>query len=190
MIITTDEHNIPFIENHVDDENIVILCHGITSSKEEGGFFNDFAKELNYNSLSTIQFDFRGHGDSKVSSLQTTIAGMIVDLNTILNYANKNYSNVSIIAASFGVSILLLLMQHQNTKLKSTILLNTVIDYTHTFTNRESDWSKSIFPSGGLAKIIGKKVKIGDDFLLNPVMALELFYYEPNKKLWQYQKIV
>ncbi len=183
MIEAIDGHKIVYIENMVDDSNAVVMCHGITSSKEEeGGFYNLFADKLNDCGLSTIRFDFRGHGESKIKSYSANISGMIADLHCVLDYSQNKYKRISILAASFGASILLLLMQQRNLEIQCAVLLNPVLDYLSTFTECKSEWSRSYFPSGGLSSVLTNKndMKMSDDFLLNPLMAVEFFYYKPQ----------
>ena len=186
MIKTADNHTIAYTEEKVNTSNVVLMCHGITSSKEEGGFYTSFATRLNHAGFSTFRFDFRGHGDSAIPSVNATIAGMIADLNSVINYVSRKYHRTSIIAASFGASILLLLMQQRKVSVSGVVFLNPVTDYRTVFTARETAWSKSFFPVGGLKEVLRRheKIRIGDDFFLNPLMALEFYYYTPNSIPW------
>lgn len=189
MIKAIDGHEIQYIEEEINTNNVVLLCHGITSSKEEGGFFNRFSDELCATGVSTFRFDFRGHGESNISPEEATIAGMIADLNCVIEYLKKKYQSISVINASFGASIFLLLLQEVDYDFNGVILLNPVVDYKSTFTDSITDWSKSFFPIGGLRNMLSFKdnIYIGDSFVLNKVMGLELFYYCPNKIAWHYK---
>lgn len=185
MIKTIDGYDIPFIHEEVDEQHVVLFCHGITSSKEEGGFYNDFSDRLCHDSFSTFRFDFRGHGESAIPSSKAMIAGMIADFNTVYSYIEEKYSMISVVAASFGASILLLLLQQRKLQLRCAVLLNPVTDFSNTFTSTISIWSQSFFPSGGLGKVLAEKqIKIGESFILNPLMTLELFYYDPKAVGW------
>jgi alpha-beta hydrolase superfamily lysophospholipase len=187
LIKTIDNHDIKFLENVESKSDVVLLCHGITSSKEEGGFYNDFAEELNKKGLSTFRFDFRGHGESDIKSELITLPGMIADLYAVINFLFAKYDRVSIITASFGSSILLLLMQEKKLSFNSAIMLNPVIDYGSTFTSTISEWSKSFFPSNGIDNLlsVNNKIVIGENFVLNPLMAIEFYYYKPLNYRWE-----
>lgn len=186
MIRTADKHTIAYTEDTVDPSNVVVMCHGITSSKEEGGFYTSLAASLNHAGLSTLRFDFRGHGDSPIPPTNATVAGMIADLNSVINYVSKRYGQTSIIAASFGASILLLLMQRRKVPAKGVVFLNPVTDYRTVFTARQTAWSRAIFPARGLKTVLSpyRRIRIGDDFVMSPLMALELYYYEPSSVCW------
>ena len=182
MIKTLDNHRISYIEKRVGNSG-VLLCHGISSSKDEGGFYIELANNLNSQGLSTLRFDFRGHGDSAISSYSATIAGMICDLHQVIGYMSENYKDITIVAASFGASILLLLMQKFNLpSITRIILLNPVTNFNNTFISLKSEWSKSFFPKGGLNGVLisTSPIRITVRHLMSPLMALELFYYHPE----------
>lgn len=187
MIETMDGHNIIYNESNLDSKKVVLLCHGITSSKDEGGFYLDLSKFLEKIEFNTFRFDFRGHGESKISSENATIAGMIIDLNTIINYLNDKYDEIYIIAASFGGSILLLLSQQiEFPKVGKVALLNPVINYESTFTSAIVPWGKSFFPQGGMNFLLKKKeiIILEKNFKFNPEMAIEFYYYKPQDTEW------
>ena len=188
MIKTIDGHDIVYEESKTNSKKIVLLCHGITSSKDEGGFFIELSEELEKKGFNTIRFDFRGHGESKIASEDATIAGMLIDLNTILNYLYEKYDDIYIVAASFGASILLLLSQKVSfSKVRKAALLNPVTNYETTFTSTNLPWGKSFFPQEGLNSVFKKKKIIIDNekkFKFNPEMALEFYYYQPYNIDW------
>ena len=188
MIKTIDGHDIVYEESKINSKKIALLCHGITSSKDEGGFFIELSEELEKNGFNTIRFDFRGHGESKIASEDATIAGMLIDLNTILNYLYKKYDGIYIVAASFGASILLLLSQKVTfSKVRKVALLNPVTNYETTFTSTNLPWGKSFFPQEGLNSVFKKKkivINNGKKFEFNPEMALEFYYYQPYNIDW------
>lgn len=182
-----DNHTIVYEENKIS-ENGILLVHGITSSKDEGGLYIELAELLNSEGYSTFRFDFRGHGESNINSNQITISGMIADLFETIRYMEMSYNKYSIIAASFGASILLLLLKnvkHFN-NLESVVFLNPVTNYIKTFTPEHSKWASTFFPKGGVSGLLthNANIKIGANFILNPIMGLEFFQYEPNKVKW------
>ncbi len=188
MIKTIDGHDIVYEESKINSKKIVLLCHGITSSKDEGGFFVKLSEELEKNGFSTIRFDFRGHGESKIASEDATIAGMLIDLNTILNCLYEKYDEIYIVAASFGASILLLLSQKVTfSKVRKVALLNPVTNYETTFTSTNLPWGKSFFPQEGLNSVFKKKeITIDNEknFKFSFEMALEFYYYQPYNINW------
>ncbi len=187
MIVTIDGHKIVYDESNTNSKKVVLLCHGITSSKDEGGFYVELSKHLEEIGFNTFRFDFRGHGESKITSENATIAGMLIDLNTIINYLDDKYDKIYIVAASFGASILLLLSQQiKFSKVTKVALLNPVTSYESTFTSANVPWGKSFFPQGGINSVFKKKQIIINEkkFKLNPEMAVEFYYYKPQDTNW------
>ena len=111
-LMTPDGHNIAAIHKSRGASRVVLLCHGITAEKNEGGLYTSFAQALAEHGLDSFRFDFRGHGESSINSADASIAGMVIDLDTVLSRLSEHYITVDIVAASFGASIVLLLAQH------------------------------------------------------------------------------
>jgi predicted alpha/beta-fold hydrolase len=74
-----------------ETKSCVVLCHGITVDKEEGGIFTKLAKKLANVGFAVFRFDFRGHGESERRSVDMTITGEERDLE-----------NFGILGASFA----------------------------------------------------------------------------------------
>lgn len=59
----------------------VLLAHGLPSSRDEWGFYRDFARTLNAAGVASLRFDFRFNGDSAPGQLSNlTLAQLVVDL--------------------------------------------------------------------------------------------------------------
>ena len=52
------------LEDGDKEKPLVILCHGLTSSKDSSTYTR-LAEELNKNSIGSYRFDFHGHGKSE-----------------------------------------------------------------------------------------------------------------------------
>jgi alpha-beta hydrolase superfamily lysophospholipase len=182
-IETKDGHDIKFIEQFVSSNEVVLLCHGITSEKNEGGTYTAFAKQLQENKISSFRFDFRGHGSSEIFSSEATVAGMIVDLYVIITELSKKYKTINLVAASFGASVTLLLLQQTKfASLNKICLWNPVTDYASTFTSTKLPWGSSFFPQTGMKDAIDKApIKVNDKgFHLGVKMIAEFYYYKPS----------
>lgn len=68
----------------------IIMCHGLTSSKEgRRKQLQTIAERLCENGYKVIQFDWRGHGKSSGLDIDVSLSGFQEDLNTIINtYVN------------------------------------------------------------------------------------------------------
>jgi uncharacterized protein len=145
-ILTSDGHNIVFIHKNVNSDSVVLMCHGITSEKNESGVYDFFSRQVERLGIDTFRFDFRGHGDSHIPPMETTIAGMIIDLNTVLKYLSNRYDKIYLLAASFGASIVLLLKQnHCFNKILKICFWNPVTDYASTFTKTHLSFLKMVW---------------------------------------------
>lgn len=190
-ISTADGHCIVGLlsksNNLAKSSEIVVLCHGITSEKNEGGLYSEFAQLLSDHSVDSYRFDFRGHGDSSIPTQDISIAGEILDLFTVLTTFNKEYEKVSVVAASFGASILLLLFENYlPNKLHKVAFLNPVTNYESTFTSTKLPWASSFFPQNDFVGAVNKSpINIGDKhFTLGGIMVADLYYYKPYLMTW------
>ena len=88
---------------HYISNNFVICCHGLYSNKESKKYI-EMAEIALKNGISCIRFDFRGCGASKGNFNESTLSNRINDLDEVVGYLKKNYSNakISLFGSSFG----------------------------------------------------------------------------------------
>lgn len=187
IIKTIDGHNIPGIFLEADNsKGIVILSHGITSEKNEGGLYSDLAEELKASGYSSYRFDYRGHGDSEINSRDMSVSGEVIDLYSVL----KNFEgtdNIYLISASFAASITLVLFANYVPRnLKKVIFLNPVTSYNNTFINPNTPWAKSFFPNPEVDSILkSMPIKIGSkEFNIGPQLVIDLFNFKIDEMDW------
>ncbi len=84
------------------DAPIVILCHGFATDK--GGFtFVALEKALNENHISTLRFDFFGHGESDGKFEDITISQETEDIFSAIEYLKSlGYSSMGLVGSSSG----------------------------------------------------------------------------------------
>ncbi|HEY5731908.1 MAG TPA: alpha/beta fold hydrolase [Anaerolineales bacterium] len=83
----------------LDDGLVVVLAHGHTQSHKE---WADFEKILIDNGITTMAFDFRGHGESGGSDLFSTIG---IDITTVVEFLKqRGYERIACIGSSMGGS--------------------------------------------------------------------------------------
>lgn len=113
----------------VKTNTCIILCHGATVDKEEGGVFTELSSRLTKAGFSTFRFDFRGHGESEGKSIDMTINGQKRDLESALKFlTTSGYKQFGIVAASFsGIAVSSFVPPNQN-KIKALIYWNSVLD--------------------------------------------------------------
>lgn len=89
-----------------DSKKIVLLCHGLNSTKEESGSFTALSDYLNQHSINTFRFDFFAHGESDGTKLEFPVAEETQNLNDTLSFLIDNgYDCIIILGASFGGGI-------------------------------------------------------------------------------------
>lgn len=82
-------------------DSVIICVHGMCSSKTDIpiGMLAEKAKTIN---MQVLSFDLPRHGDRKDSSSACTPEVAVPELNTIVEYAKKNYTRIGLFACSFG----------------------------------------------------------------------------------------
>lgn len=187
-ITTLDKHSICGIhEVRGNNDEIVILSHGITSEKNEGGLYTELARQLGEAGYSSYRFDYRGHGESPLAIADLTISGEVLDLYAVLSHFNKRYRKVTLVAASFAASIALLLFRHyMPSRLSKVAFLNPVTSYANTFTLANTQWAKGFFPQDGLESALSNMpICVGSNkFSLDPKMVSELYMLQPELTAW------
>jgi len=87
---------------HYSSDNFIICCHGLYSNKESQKYI-DMAEMAGKEGISVIRFDFRGCGESAGDFYDSTLSNRIADLQEVIEYARKRFSNAKI--ALFGSSL-------------------------------------------------------------------------------------
>ena len=110
-------------ENKIN-QKIFIFCHGFCSGKESKSV-SIVANKLLEKGISSIAFDFPGHGDSVQSAEKLTTKICISYINSVIEYIRKEYGEkvkISFFAISFGAYILLNKLIGDNSKYENIIL--------------------------------------------------------------------
>jgi uncharacterized protein len=130
---------------------LVVMLHGIFSDKDERGRFIRLADRLVSRGCNVLRVDFRGHGEHSIRDKDTTISGMVVDVSATLDFVRKQQpKELSVIASSFGASVLLLYFQSLYAgSIDRLVLLNPVVDYRATMLEATLEWGKNLFSQAG-----------------------------------------
>ncbi|MFC1570652.1 alpha/beta hydrolase [Candidatus Omnitrophota bacterium] len=161
----------------------VILAHGITGEKHEGGSYAKLAKLLAKEKIINLRFDFRGHGESSGNFTDMTIEGEINDLTAAVKFfSEKGYEKVSIIGTSFGAGIAVLYTDKHPSNILSLTLLCPVLDYKRTFLEPETKNTQRWFTPHTISKAKETGVlKYGDSHLGHAVLE-EFSKYQLGEK--------
>jgi len=121
-------------------DKAIVLAHGLTVDKDEGGIFTKLAIEFCAAGFAVFRFDFSGHGESEGKSIDLTISAEIKDLEAAVNQALKQYPSLGLVSASFGGGPSIFYTAKNQNKLKCLCLWNPVLNYEHTFINPTLPW--------------------------------------------------
>lgn len=144
---------------------IVIVCHGFSSNKY--GSAGDLSNRLNKAGISSLRFDFWGHGESDGNFEDITLSEGVDDILAALKFlTSKEYSNIGLLGTSFGGACAIVAAS-KITGLKALGLRSPVADYGErammTMTPEQiGDWREkgfSIYTSGD-----GRQLKLKYNF--------------------------
>lgn len=154
---------------------ILVLAHGISVNMDEGGMFVSLAEKCTSNGFDVVRFSFRGHGKSGGTQKEVTIAGEMLDLQTVIQYSkSKSDKPLSIIAASFGAVSTCLSLPTIERQLKSLVLWNPVLDLQDTFIHPSLPWGKKNFNKQNIERLVTDGFfLIDDEFMVGPELYRE-----------------
>lgn len=112
-------------------EVVVILVHGITSSRDELGLFSGLAGHFANKRVPSFRFDYRCHGKSKWPMEKMTLSGIVNDIESAaaLGLARARASRVHVVGMSFGGGLTAFWAATTMIPVASIVMLAPVIDY-------------------------------------------------------------
>ncbi len=128
--------------------DVILMLHGITTQKNE---FADFLARLAVRfiaaDIASVRIDFRGHGDSAISSREFSIASQILDVVAALDWMHYQYpsARIHLLACSFGAPAAIFASQWRTNLISSISLICPVLDYTRTFLEPTTAWARALF---------------------------------------------
>ena len=186
MLRTIDKFRISAVHTTSKKQNVILWLHGITVNKNEYlDFFKDGAEYVALNGTDSLRIDFRGHGESSGTSLDFTITGQMIDVNSALEYLKREYDftkiNLHIVGCSFGAPPAIFTAIRYPEIVKSIFLIAPVLSYNRTFLKPETEWAKSIFNKKTLAALAKKKqLFINDTFPIGVQLIEEMQIITPE----------
>lgn len=121
-----------------ENNKLVILCHGFTSSKE-GSTNKSLESMFNRNNIATLRFDFYGHGESDGDFSDITVSEAVDDILNAIKYVKSiGYSNLALVGSSFG-GISSILAAAKTTELSALALKSPVSNYYEAISLRMSE---------------------------------------------------
>lgn len=190
-ITAADGHLIPHKVVRNGSDAVVIISHGITANKEEGGLYTEFAEQLLAPAFDNIRFDFRGHGESAITSENLTVTGALLDLMAVVQWArNSGYRKLYHLATSFGGSISLLAFSRFSfCDFSAVAFWNPVVSYHNTFIEPKVGWAKTFFDQQNVDELAYRPGTgiLNTNFTISPQMTMELLLLRPEETVWPAQ---
>ena len=158
-----------------------VLAHGLTVDMDEGGMFIRLAERLAETGFSVLRFSYRGHGRSDGTQRGVTIAGELLDLQAIVEYATTTLPEPrAIVAASFGAVSTALSLPYLD-GVERLVLWNPVLDLIRTFVAPELPWGLENFSAAQQHLLHSQGfLRIDGSFELGRVMFEEFQLYHPH----------
>jgi len=120
-------------EVQAGETSCIVLCHGLTATREEDGVFTCLAEMLSASGLPSFRFDFRGHGESGGRQEEMTVAGEALDLAASLDFlCARGYRRFGVVAASFAGGAASLTVPGRK-EVEALVLWNAVVNFTPLF---------------------------------------------------------
>lgn len=130
---------------------MLVLAHGITSTRDEWGIFAALASAAERISVASFRFDYRCHGYSDLPFTDFSLHGVLSDVDAAWNAVSADarlstiLENVPLFAcgSSFGGGILYRWASLQS-KVRKAFLLAPVFDYYADITKTASNWAEDL----------------------------------------------
>ncbi len=123
----------------------LVMSHGITTDRDESGFFVALAAKFAAAGWGVLRFDFRGHGRSSGTPEDVTLSGELIDVLAVRKGFGLDTRPVAHLAASFGAGATLHSAEHL--PVSRLVLINPILDYAGIFVRGESEWGEKIVAS-------------------------------------------
>jgi pimeloyl-ACP methyl ester carboxylesterase len=112
-------------------DDLVLMVHGINSSRDELGLFSGFAEYLESSGLPSFRFDYRCHGVNSQPIQSLILSGIVNDIEAAAACALKysTASRIHVVGMSFGGGLSAFWASVTDTPVNSVTLFAPVIDY-------------------------------------------------------------
>lgn len=148
-IHTVDGFTLSAVSHRATASDVVVWLHGITVDKDEYlDFFRDGATWLQEEGISSLRFDFRGHGSSSGSSMDFSIVGQNYDVRAAIEAVqqwSQSPIRMHLVGASFGAPPALFGALKFASSVASVFLISPVLSYEKTFFEPSTEWAAEVF---------------------------------------------
>jgi len=123
-------------------DRAVVLVHGGGVTREEGGFFTRLAAGLGEAGVASLRFDLRGHGDSEGRQEDLTLAAILNDIRTALEWLrhSSGADRLSLLGASFAGGTCAYYAAKRAAEIDRLVLLNPQLNYKKRTIDNRAYW--------------------------------------------------
>lgn len=124
------------------EKEIVIFLHGGGVNREELGLFTKISELLREKNVSSLRFDFIGHGESDGTLKEVTLLTLVNSVTASIKFLDVHLKsfNVHLVGSSLGGAVSILFSLKYPNKVISLTLLNPLIDIKKRFLMRSGIW--------------------------------------------------
>lgn len=159
-----------------------LLVHGLTEDRNEAfGFYEKLASRLSASHFSSLRFDLRGHGRSKLGYDDLSLCNALTDIDAAVNFliARSGHQKVHLIGTSFGGGLAALYAARHRSSLCSLVLLCPNLDYRANWLERKPFWSGGGLTSEGATILSDSGALPHGEFQIGRCMFHELLHIRP-----------
>lgn len=168
-------------------QDIVLMLHGITTHKNEfADFLLRLAKNLAEADIASVRIDFRGHGDSALSSRSFSVSSQVLDIVTAIDGIGREYpsARIHLLACSFGGPAALYASEWREAQVSTVSLICPVLDYRRTFLEPTTDWARALFNKTTIANAWHTgRLAMTDTFDVDLKLLIEMAALDPAAAL-------
>ncbi len=186
---TADDFEISTVVTHGTGGDIVIWMHGISVDKDEHlGFFRDGANAVARQGVTSIRFDFRGLGESSGNSLDFSIVGQNMDVESVIKFARElsgaSHLRLHVVGASFGAAPAVFAAARHPDVIQTVCLISPVLSYRRTFLRPETPWAKELFGSEQMQALeTSGRLRLDEGFCIQRRLVEEMRIVRPDVAL-------
>ncbi|MGH2620969.1 MAG: alpha/beta hydrolase [Anaerolineales bacterium] len=161
-------------------EAAVVLVHGITADRDEGGFYKDIAEALADQGLRSLRFDLRSHGESEGSMEDLTLYGGVSDITATCQWIERRIDglkSIALVAASFGGGLAALYASRN--PVWRLVLLNPNLDYAENWLQGTRNWTGGSLTPQASEQLRSQGWIFRGEFRLSRPMVNEVVHVRP-----------